>query len=105
MDTDTIYWGEAYDISASGQDAQGAATPVVSGHVRITKDKIGGKQVFSSEMTIAAGVATITIDTRGDAWGPGVYYYDCRLTDTDGYDQWTDPVQLVLENRNALPSA
>jgi hypothetical protein len=51
-------------------------------------------------MTIAAGVATTTIDTGNAEFCYGTYYYDIRLTDADGHDYWTSPVRLILANRN-----
>jgi hypothetical protein len=104
MTTDTITWGENYDISLSAKDADDVAIVLDetwSAACRITKFRVGGQLLVSPTMTIAAGVATATIDTGDDEWGPGEYVYDIRLTDPTGNDFWTEPVKLVLENRNS----
>lgn len=108
MLTDTIKLGETYDITLSAKDADDVAI-VLDGTwaaaCRITRGKIDGETVAEPAMTIAAGVATTTLDTGGSEWTHGEYYYDVRLTDADGNDFWTDPVKLKILNRNAPASS
>ncbi len=108
MLTDTIKWGETYDISAQPVDADGEALVLDgtwSAAVRFVRGEyVGGEEVVSPEMTIAEGAATCTIDTGETAWSPGSYVYDTRFTDPDGNDYWSEPVLLVLENRNTPAS-
>jgi hypothetical protein len=107
METDTIKWGETYDIQAACQDADGVAVPLTidwQAACRITRERVGGAVVATPVMTISGGVATCQIDTGDTGWEPGVYIYDIRLTDPDGHDYWGEPVRLTLENRNALAS-
>ena len=107
MTTDTITWGETYDISLAAQDADGVAITLDgtwSAACRFTKTDIGGEIIANPTMTIAAGVATCQIDTGDAEWSHGVFYYDIRLTDADGYDYWTEPVRLKILNRNAPTS-
>lgn len=101
--TDEIIWGETYDISVSAQDTAG--DPITldgtwSAACRITEDRIGGDVIANPTMTIADGIATTTLDTGDEEWSHGIYYYDIRLTDSDGHDYWTSPVRLILANRN-----
>ena len=103
MTTDTITHGETYDIEVAAQDANN--DPIVldgtwSVACRITKGRVGGPVIAEPTLTIAAGVATGSIDTGDSPWTPGTYYYDIRLTDADGNDQWSEPQQLVLNARN-----
>lgn len=101
--TNEIVWGETYDISVSAQDA--SSNPVTldgtwSAACRISEDYIGGNVALNPTMVIAAGVATVSLDTGNTEWSHGVYYYDIRLTDSTGNDYWTSPVRLILANRN-----
>jgi hypothetical protein len=101
--TDEIVWGETYDISISAQDTGGNSITLDgtwSAACRITEDHVGGDIVLNPTMTIAAGVATTSIDTGNAEFLSGVYYYDIRLTDAAGHDYWTSPVRLILANRN-----
>lgn len=103
MNTDTIKWGENYDIAAAAQDANG--DPITldetwSAAIRVTLNEIGGPIILDSAMTIADGGATCSIDTGDSRWTAGTYFYDIRLTDADGNDQWSEAVRLTLENRN-----
>ena len=103
MVTDTITHGETYDIQATAQDAAGDAITLDgtwSAACRITKNKIDGIIILEPTMTIAAGTASTSIDTGDAEWSPGSYYYDIRITDSDGNDQWSEPVNLILESRN-----
>ena len=105
---DTITWGQSYDLNVAAQDTGGnpvTMTGAWSAYYRVTKDKIGGAIVAEGAMTIAAGTASATIDTAATGWAPGDYFYDCRVTDPDGYDDWTQPVKLTLEPRNSPPSS
>ena len=103
METDTIKWGETYDIEATAQDVDGVAIAMDStwqAAIRVTKRTVGGATLIEPTMTIAAGKATCTIDTGDAPWFVGVFWYDIRLTDPDGNDQWSEPVRLTLEDRN-----
>ena len=107
MTTDTIVWGETYDISISCQESD--ETPITldgtwSAACCFTSAKVGGTVIAEPTMTIAAGVATATIDTGDEEWAAGEYYYDVRLTDPDGNDYWTEPVKLRVLNRNTPAS-
>ena len=100
MNSDSIYQGEAYDLSLSAQDAAG--DPIVidgtwSAAFRIVEKEIGGTELLADTMAIADGVATYSCDTS--AWSPGRYVYDMRLTNPDGDDLWTEPVALVVKKR------
>jgi len=103
MTTDTITWGENYDISATAADADGVAIVIDgtwSAALRVTKTSVGGPIIAEPTMTIAAGAATCAIDTGDAPWKPGVFYYDIRFTDPDGNDFWSEQVELTLTNRN-----
>jgi hypothetical protein len=107
MTSDSIKWGETYDISAAAADADGVAIPLDgtwSAAIRITRERVGGEVVAEPAMTIGGGVATCTLDTGDDGWRPGIHWYDIRLTDPDGNDYWSEAVKLTLENRNAPAS-
>jgi hypothetical protein len=107
MTTDTISWGETYDIALTAQDSDGAAVAIDAtwaAACRITKDRIGGTIIAEPAMSIAGGQASCTLDTGDEGWGPGVYYYDIRLTDPDGNDYWTATIKLKLLDRNAPAS-
>lgn len=102
--TNEIVWGETYNISVSAQNAGGNAVTLDgtwSAACRISKDFIGGDIVLNPTMAIAAGVATTSIDTGNAEFSAGTYYYDIRLTDPTSHDYWTDPVRLILANRNS----
>lgn len=101
--TDEIVWGETYDLSVSAKDVDDLTITLDgtwSAACRITKDKIGGDVILNPTMTIADGVATTEIDTGDPEWCAGTFYYDIRLTDSDGNDYWSSPVRLILANRN-----
>lgn len=107
MTSDTITYGETYDIEAAAQDANG--DPIIidgtwSAACRITKNKIGGPIIAEPTMAIADGKATCTLDTGDDPWTAGTYYYDIRITDPDGNDQWSEAVRLTLTDRNTPQS-
>ena len=107
MKTDTIVHGETYDISIQIQDENG--DPVVIDNTwsvacRVTSLSMCGSTVAEPTMTIANGGASCSIDTGESNWYPGTFYYDIRLTDPDGNDYWTEPVQLTLLKRNTPSS-
>ena len=105
--TDEITWGEPYDLSVQVKDQDDNILTMDEtwlAAIRITEDRIGGDIVLESDMVIANGVATKTINTADDPWHYGTCYYDIRVTDPDGYDWWTEPIRLILSNRNTLPS-
>lgn len=104
---DTIYWGETYEISIAAQDASEASIPLDNtwqAACAISSGRVGGPIVAEPTMTIAAGVATATIDTGEAEWSAGEFYYDIRITNPDGEDFWTDPVKLRILNRNTPAS-
>lgn len=72
--------------------------------LRVTKKKVGGETIVDVVMPVAAGVASLTIDTRDEIWEPGIYVYDTRVTGPLGYDRWSDPVQVKVKTRNSPPS-
>lgn len=103
MDTDRIKRGETYVITITPQDADGAAIVMDgswSAAYRITRRHVGGKLINEGEMTIADGVATKALDTGVLALAAGIYVYDVRITDPDGNDFWSEPVELTIEERN-----
>lgn len=107
MTSDTIKHGEAYDVSITAKDAAGVVLDMDGtweAMLRITRGQIGGPVVATLEMTIADSAASVAIDTRAAIWSPGVYIYDVRLTDPEGYDYWSQPVQLFVETRNTPAS-
>ena len=106
MQNDSIKWGETYDIEASAQDAD--ENPIFlddtwQAAMRITRSTVGGTILINPDpvMTITGGKAVCTLDTGDAPWRAGTYVYDIRITDPDGNDQWSEPVNLILENRNA----
>ena len=107
MQTDTITWGETYDLEVSAQDPDGAAI-LLDGSwqaaCRITKSKLGVAAFLDPVLTLSGGKARGQIDTGDAPWAPGTYYYDIRLTDPDGHDQWYEPVKLILATRNTPAS-
>lgn len=99
MIKDSITLGMTYVIAAEAQDDAGARL-VMDGTwaaaCRIIA-KAGGATVLDQmSMPIVSGGARLEIDTGDAPWAVGVYLYDVRLTDPDGYDWWTDQVQLTL---------
>lgn len=105
--TDEITWGETYDMSVSAQDTEDGEVTLDetwSAACRITKDRVGGTLVLEPTMTIANGIASAEIDTGDSPFCAGTFWYDIRLTDASGNDFWTNPVRLILKNRNALTS-
>jgi hypothetical protein len=103
MLTDTIVHGETYDIEVSGQDSEGAPVPIDNtwlAQCRFTLGEIGGQITAEPTMTIANDVASASIDTGDDEWYPLVYFFDVRLTDPDGNDFWTEPIELTLQEKN-----
>jgi len=107
MQTDTIVHGETYGISIQIQGANEEDTPIDNTWqvaCRITSQTIGGTIVAEPIMVIQDGVASCSIDTGDAPWVPTTYYYDIRITDPDGNDYWTEPVQLILRRRNTPAS-
>jgi hypothetical protein len=102
MKTDSITWGETYDISAQVKDAAGdpiALDETYQAACRVTR-QVGGPSIIDPAVTIAGGLVTASIDTGDEPWRAGTYYYDIRITDPDGHDYWSEPVKLTLRNRN-----
>lgn len=101
-ETDIIKWGETYDVSVTPQDANGDDI-VMDGSwsaEMVVTTKLGGPVFVEPPIAIVGGKAEVSIDTGDEPWAPGRYIYDVRLTDPDGHDQWTEPIVLILENRN-----
>lgn len=108
MRTDTIFWGETYGLEATVSDANGDAITLDgtwSAACRVTKGEVGSSMFFEPTVSIVGGKVTGEIDTGAAIWRPGAYYYDVRVTDSDGNDIWSEPVELVLRTRNTPPSA
>lgn len=106
--TDSIFWGETYEIEATVADANG--DPITldgtwSAVCRVTKGEIGASSFFEPTVSIVGGKVTGEIDTGAAIWRPGTYYYDVRVTDSDGNDIWSPAVKLELKNRNSPASA
>ena len=102
MASDCITWGESYDISASLQDPDRNEVVIDgswSAACRFCKQRIDGPVIFESSMAISENAASVAIDTGDPEWSPGVYFYDIRVTDADGNDYWSDPIQLTLSKR------
>ena len=102
MKTDSITWGETYDISVEARDADGVAIVLDETYqagCRVTA-KLGGEAIIDVPVAIVGGKITASIDTGDAPWTAGTYYYDVRTTDPDGHDYWTEPVKLTLKNRN-----
>lgn len=107
MASDIIKLGETYDLSITAKDSAGDAITMDanwSAACRITKDKIGGTTILEPTLTIAAGVATGSVDTNDGNFAAGVYYYDIRLTDGNDDDFWSEPIKLTIQPRNTPPS-
>lgn len=108
MIKDIITHGETYTIQPTPQDAQGEAIAMDGtwkAACRVTEAVIGGVIVLDQvAMTIAAGVASLSIDTGNAPWDAGDYVYDVRITDPQGNDFWSEPVQLRILPRNTPAS-
>jgi len=107
MQTDSIKWGETYDLAVQAKDADGNALDLTGWQAaaRVVSARIGGGTVAEPEMTIEGGTASCSIDTGAEGWAPGPYRYDVRFTDPDGNDYWSEPVKLILQNRDTPASA
>ena len=101
MTTERIKRGETFSFSAEFEDATG--DPVVIDDtwqvaLRICKEGVGGETAADPTITIAGGTASGSFDT--ETLEAGVYYYDIRVTDPDGNDDWSEPIKLVIEQTN-----
>ena len=108
MTTDQIKLGETYDLSISGQDADGAAVDFPAGWsaaCRVCEGRLNGDVVEDVTLTLAGGVFTGSIDTGSGDYSAGVYYYDVRFTDDAGNDFWSEPVRLMIGNRQTPPAS
>lgn len=94
-------WGESYGLGIALKDADDDDI-LMDGTwlaaARIINEKTGC-EVEIIPMTIADGGASGMIDTRADGYTPGVYLYDIRVTDPDGFDHWTERSRLTLRPR------
>ena len=108
MTSDEIAYGETYDLSVSVKDADGDLVTLdgtYSAKYRFTNSReAGGTEIAAGVMTIADGVATASIDTGDEAWSPGIYYYDIRITDPDGNEYVSSMIQLVICSTQTLPA-
>lgn len=105
--TDTISWGETYDIQVTITDTEGNLFPLDetwSGSCRVCEDYINGPLVLEPVMTIENEAVVGSIDTGDEPFRNGVYFYDVRVTDSDGNDYWSFPVKLIIEPRSAPKS-
>lgn len=105
--TDRIAYGESYDLEVEARDTDGEAVILDgtwSAAYRFCKSEINGTEVQAGPMNIVGGKARADIDTGDAPFEVGVFWWDVRLTDPDGNDYWSQPVRLILENRNALAS-
>jgi hypothetical protein len=102
MQTDTITWGETYDISVTVKDADGltiALDDTYQAACRVTRE-VSGATLIDVPVVIADGMVKASIDTGDNPWKAATYYYDIRITDPDGHDYWSEPVRLTLNPRN-----
>ena len=98
MQTERIKRGETFSFSAEFEDVDGVAVSVDntwSVALRICKEGVGGEVAAEPTITIANGAASGSFDT--DTLEPGVYFYDIRVTDPDGNDEWSEPIKLITE--------
>ena len=98
MNTDTIVWGQTYDIEVAVQNQNGEPITLDDTYqvaCRVVA-AIGGPTILEPPVTISGGKATASIDTRNSVFSAGTYHFDVRITDPDGYDDWTEPVKLTL---------
>jgi hypothetical protein len=101
----SIKWGEVERITVRVTEAgeEVVLDETWAAACRVVRDK--DQCVFADiPMTIADGVATGSIDTRGDEYSPGLYIYDVRLTDPNGDDFWTEQTRLTLSGRKTPAS-
>jgi len=107
MITDSIVWGETYDLSVSAQDLNEDVVTIDdswSAVCRFTSEANPNFTAFQSPMVISNNAASVAIDTGNPPWLPGVYFYDIRISDPDGNDFWSETVRLTLHNRLAPSS-
>lgn len=101
------FWGVKITLTANAKTADGTPVEMTSdwsAACRVTKGEIGGEVVANPTMTISGTKALGVIDTSEAGWEPGLYYYDFRITDDLGTDSWSNPVSLLLKNRNSPSS-
>ena len=102
MQTDSITWGETYDIRVQTKDLSGDAIVMDETYqaaCRVTR-QVGGESILDPAMVLDGGAFITSIDTGDAPWKPGTYFYDIRITDPEGNDYWSEPVRLTLRNRN-----
>lgn len=107
MTTDSIKWGETYDLSVSAQDENGDAVTIDetwSAACRFVSSADTATTIFQGDMTIADNAASISIDTGEAPWKAGTFFYDVRFTDPDGNDYWTESIRLTLHTRQTPAS-
>ncbi len=108
MTSDTIAYGETYDLSVTVKDSDGDAITLdgtYSASYRFTNScKTGGTEIAAGSMTISDGVATASIDTGDAGWSPGIYFYDVRITDPDGNEYVSETIQLVISVTQTQPA-
>lgn len=107
MENDQLRWGESCDLSITAQDADGNVITLDetwSGKYRVLTGNGSGTEIEAGALVIANGVATATIDTGAVGWAPGIYYYDVRLTDADGYEYPSETVRLRVVATQTEPN-
>lgn len=107
MKTDQVRWGENYDISVTAQNADGdqiTLDETWSGKYRVLNQNGAGTKIEAGPLVIADGVATATIDTGEVGWSPGIYFWDVRLTDADGYEYPSETVRLTVVATQTEPN-
>tara|TARA_R110000796_G_scaffold173868_1_gene290842 strand:- start:28680 stop:29003 length:324 start_codon:yes stop_codon:yes gene_type:complete len=103
MTEDTAIHGETYDLEIALLDELGDPLAIDNTWLvasRFSRSAIGEPSVIDPTFTIAAGVATASIETDAAFDAGSIYFYDVRLTDPSGFDYWTDPVKLTVNDRN-----
>ncbi|MGB1224825.1 MAG: hypothetical protein ACPHCN_11870 [Mycobacterium sp.] len=104
---DTINHGETYDLSISGEDENGDPVEFsddIDVALRVCRLRTNGELLVDVPLQVVSGVVRADIDTGDAPWEDGVFVYDLRFTDDLGNDVWTEPVQLVLDERCSPPS-
>lgn len=103
-----IKLGETYRWTAVGKDADGNVEAFDESWdivCQITKKKVGGEVMANPAVSIVDGAAVMEVDTGDEGWETGRYYVDMRFSGAEGYDDWSDAVLLIVQNRNSPKSS
>jgi len=96
--TDSIFLGQDYTITVTGQNAGAAVAFDGTWTGSIVVKRKGSTAEFKNEaLTIAGGNASITFDTALAPWAPGLYLFQCTMTDSDGEDYPTEIAELAIK--------